>query len=387
VASLSFSERHQLPKLLFLTPNPVDSASERYRVHQFLPYLVRAGFVCTVRPFAVRALHRAIQNERLAPKLLLTPCCYLRRMLHLIAISQYDGVVVHRGIFPFPWSALEKAVIRRHSRVIFDFDDAIHIGHRNIGATRYPWIYKLKYGPGVNEILRHCAHVIAGNRVLADHALGFNSQVSIIPTVVDLDRYTYRPPRGSDETLTIGWVGSRSTSPYLLEIEPVLRRLSETHPGRIRFRLYGHPQRRLNLPNCESLPFSLATEIEDLRTIDIGIMPVPDNDWTRGKCAFKAIQYMAQSIPMVTSPVGMATEVVQHNFNGLCARTPEEWYESLNRLVTDAQLRRRFAEEGRKTVEARYSLQVWAPRFVDLLEDVVRRKQPGAGQARVSAAD
>jgi glycosyltransferase involved in cell wall biosynthesis len=378
---------HQMAKLLFITPYPIESASERYRIYQFLPYLERAGFVCTVRPFATRPLHRAIQAERLAPKLLYTPYCYARRMLDLASISGYDAVVVHRGIFPFLWPALEKMVIRRHTRVIFDFDDAVHLGHRDTVATKYPWIYKLKYGPGVNGMLSQCAHVIAGNRTLAEHALLFNSQVSIMPTVVDLDQYTYQRYRDTGDVVTIGWVGSRSTSPYLLEIEPALRRLSDAHPGKIRFRLYGDPRRKLNLPNFESLPFSLASEIEDLRTFDIGIMPVPDNDWTRGKCALKAIQYMALGIPTVTSPVGMATELVQHNVNGLWAQTPEEWFDTLNRLITDIQLRRMFAEEGRRTVVARYSLQEWGSRLAELFDRILQ--EPGAVVAAhtVSASD
>jgi glycosyltransferase involved in cell wall biosynthesis len=359
-------------RLLFLTPSPTQSASERYRVFQFLPSLERAGYACTVLPFATQRLHRAIQEERLVPKVLLTPVCYLRRMLHLFAVSRYDVVVVHRGIFPFPWPALERMVIPNHTKVIFDFDDAIHIGHQSIGTTRYPWIYKFKYGPSVNEMLRHSAHIVAGNRILADHALKFNPRVSIVPTVVDLDQYTRRPPsRKATEMLTIGWVGSRSTSPYLLAIEPALRRLSEAHPGRIRFRLYGHPERKLNLPNFESLPFSLPSEIEDLQTIDIGIMPMPDNEWTRGKCAFKAIQYMAAGIPTVVSPVGMATDLVQHSVNGFCARTPEEWFEALDRLVSDVQIRRRFSEEGRKTIESHYSLQRWGPELVKLIDSVL----------------
>jgi glycosyltransferase involved in cell wall biosynthesis len=297
-------------------------------------------------------------------------------MLDLAAVSGYDAVVVHRGIFPFPWSALEKMVIRGHKKVIFDFDDAIHIGHRNTETTKYPWIYKLKYGPGVNGILSHCAHVIAGNRTLAEHALQFNSLVSIIPTVVDLEQYAFQIPRIPGDLLTIGWVGSRSTSPYLVEIEPALRRLSEAYPGKIRYRFYGHPQRKLNLPKFESLPFSLDSEIEDLRAMDVGIMPMPDNDWTRGKCGFKAIQYMALGIPTVTSPVGMATELVQDNVNGLSARTPEEWFEALNLLVTDLRLRRRFAEAARKTIEARYSLQTWGPRLCELFDRIL--EQPGA---------
>jgi len=376
-----------MKSLLFLTPSPIESASERYRIYQFLPYLERAGFACTVRPFATRALHRAIQKERLASKLVLTPLCYLRRFFQLSTVSQYDALVVHRGIFPFPWPTLERMIARKHAKVIFDFDDAIHVGHQDIGTTKYPWIYKLKYGPGVNEILRSSTHVIAGNRTLADHALQFNSQVSLIPTVVDLDQYTYQPPRTSSDVLTIGWVGSRSTSPYLLELGPVLQRLSETYPGKIRFRIYGHPERILNLPNFSSLPFSLATEIADLRSIDIGIMPAPDNEWTRGKCAFKAIQYMALGIPTVVSPVGTATELVENNVNGFWARTPQEWFETLSQLVSDAQLRVRFSEAGRKTIESRYSLQAWAPRLTELLQQVLEERHTVMAARAVSASN
>jgi glycosyltransferase involved in cell wall biosynthesis len=306
----------------------------------------------------------------------------LRRAFDLVGLAQYDGVIVHRGIFPLLWPALEKMVIRRHTKVIFDFDDAIHIGHRNTAETKYPWLYRFKYGPGVSEMLSQCAHIIAGNQTLADHALRFNSQVSIVPTVVDLERYLYQPRPDKGDVLTIGWVGSRSTSPYLVEIEPALRRLSEAHPGKIRFRIYGHPQRKLNLPNFESLPFSLGSEIEDLRTLDIGIMPMPDNDWTRGKCAFKAIQYMALGIPTVISPVGMATQVVQHNVNGLWAQTPAEWFEALNCLVTDIQLRRRIAEEGRKAAETRYSLQTWCPRLAELSSRILEGPTPSWQRAR-----
>jgi glycosyltransferase involved in cell wall biosynthesis len=172
-----------------------------------------------------------------------------------------------------------------------------------------------------------------------------------------------------------------------VEIEPAFRRLSEAHPGKIRFRIYGHPKRKLNLPNCESLPFSLASEIEDLRTIDIGIMPMPENDWTRGKCAFKAIQYMALGIPTVSSPVGMASELIEHGRNGLQACTSEEWFESLNLLVVRPELRRQFAEAGRKTVEARYSLQTWGSRFVDLVDTVATGGEPAARKVAASAAN
>lgn len=365
-----------MKRLLFLTPNPIESASERYRVYQFLPHLERAGFRCTVWPFATRSLHLAIQQERLLSKLALTPLGYLRRAAKLPSVSRFDAVVIHRGIFPFPWPALEKLVVRNSTKVVFDFDDAIHIGHQDLNNAAYPWIYKLKYGPGVNELLRHSAHVIAGNQTLAEHARHFNSQVSIIPTVIDADYYSYRPPQHSDGPITIGWVGSRSTSPYLLEIEAALRKLSAAHAGRVRFRIFGHEDRKLDLPNFESLLFSLPTEIDDLRTIDIGLMPMPDNQWTRGKCAFKAIQYMALGIPTVASPVGMTTELIDHGTNGFLARTSDEWFERLDRLVSDFELRRKLAEAGRQTVLTRYSLQAWSPRLIELVESIVLQTRP-----------
>jgi glycosyltransferase involved in cell wall biosynthesis len=166
-----------------------------------------------------------------------------------------------------------------------------------------------------------------------------------------------------------------------------LRRLSEIHGKKIRFRLYGHPQRKLDLVDCQSLPFSLATEIEDISSLDIGIMPMPDNAWTRSKCAFKAIQYMALGIPTVISPVGMAAEVVRPNSTGLWARAPGDWFDALDRLVRDAILRRQFAEEGRKLVEAHYSVQAWAPRYTDLLRDVARGSTVTFRRAVTSVAD
>jgi glycosyltransferase involved in cell wall biosynthesis len=374
-----------MPKILFITRYPKEAGSERYRIHQFLPYLERAGFACTVRTFATAKLFQAIQSGRVLIQLLHAPYCCVRRALDLVNVSQFDAVVMEREAFPFFTPMVEKMVLRRQPKVIFDFDDAIHIGHKNTRGAKYPGIYKLKYGAGVNEVLRHCAHVIAGNRTLAQHALQFNSQVSIMPTVVDVDQYSYRAPRAANDFITIGWIGSRSTSPYLLEIEPALRRIGEAHPGKIRFRLYGDPKCKLNLPNFESLPFSLASEVEDLRTIDIGIMPVPDNEWTRGKCSFKAVQYMALGIPTVASPVGMATELIQHNANGFHARTSEEWFEALSLLVEDIQLRRRFAEAGRKTVETRYSLQVWAPRLAELYDQIVEDPRAVAMARTVSA--
>jgi glycosyltransferase involved in cell wall biosynthesis len=360
-----------MKRVLFLTPNPIESASERYRIHQFVPYLEHAGFECKVRPFADRRLFQAVQASRMTSQLFYAPFSSLRRAVDVYTAPRYDMVVIHREAFPFFCPRVERMVLRRHSRVVFSLDDAIYAGHRDTPNKKYPFVYKLKYGPGVNEVLAKSAHVIAGSRTLAEHARQFNPHVSVVPTVVDANRYAYRAPTASSECLTIGWMGTRSTSPYVFDIAPVLRQLGEVFRGQIRFRMYGDPQLQLPVSNYETRPFSLESEIEDLRRIDIGIMPLPDNEWTRGKCAFKAIQYMALGIPTVSSPVGMASEIIKHNVNGLLASTSGEWFEALARLMRDADLRRRLAEEGRKTIEACYSLGIWAPRFADLLDQIL----------------
>lgn len=356
--------------ILFLTPNPIQSASERYRVYQFLPELQRAGFDCTVRPFATEQLHRAIQDSRLIGAIWGVLPCVIQRARDLRAIGRFDVIVIQREAFPFFHPFVEMKAIRRHPQVIFDLDDAIYIGHRDTGKAKYPWSYKLKYGPGIDRAIGMCCHVVAGSRTLAAHVRSFHPNVTVVPTVVDLERYTYQPPRAHDAQVTVGWVGSRSTSPYLLEIEPALQRLCQAHPGRIRFCTWGDPRRHLQLANFEALPFSLESEIDNLRRCDIGIMPMPDNDWTRGKCAFKAIQYMALGIPTVASPVGAASEVIQHGENGLLAGREDDWFHCLDILVRDRGLRARLSLAGRKTIERGYSLQAWAPRVVDLFERI-----------------
>lgn len=361
--------------ILFLTPSPIQSASERYRIYQYLPHLRRCGFDCTVRPFASEALHRAIQKQAVVGRICGVLSCALQRVRDLSALDEFDLVVIHREAFPFLHPFFEMKAIQRHARAIFDFDDAIHVGHRDTPSMKYSWMYKLKYGPGINIALQKCRHVIAGNRTLAEHAARLNANVTIIPTVVDLQRYTYQPPRETVNAVTVGWVGSTSTSPYLAEIEPALQRLSEVHKGKVRFRTFGDPKRSLKLPDLEAQPFRLDSEIDDLRTIDIGIMPMPDNEWTRGKCAFKAIQYMALGIPAVASPVGVAGEIIQHGKNGLLANSAAEWFSCLDRLVRDVELRRRLSVNGRTTVEREYSLQVWAPRVAELFEKVAGGRQ------------
>jgi glycosyltransferase involved in cell wall biosynthesis len=359
-------------RILFLVAHPIDDASARYRVHQFLPYLESEGHVCTVWSFSTERLFRGLRSKgHWGAKVLETMRCSARQVLRLADLSHFDLVVIHREAFPFLTPLMEKWVLLRHPKVIFSFDDAIYAGHDDVSTLNHPILYRLKYGRGVDEVLRGSLHVIAGNRILADYARQFNPRVSIIPTVVDCAHYPSQPARiNGSGPITVGWVGSRSTAPYLTAIEPALRSLAEANRGKVRFRFFGCPEYQLDVPDFESLPFRLATEVSDLHSIDIGIMPLPDTEWTRGKCAFKAIQYMASGIAAVASPVGITAEIIRDGVNGLLAESTDDWLRALTRLVNDEELRRRLSENARRTVEESYSLQVWGPRLVSLLDRV-----------------
>ena len=358
-----------MPAILFLVAHPVQDASRRYRIDQFLPLLENAGYRCTVSAFSTPRLFEALHLKgNVFRKAYETAYCAVRRILRLSSLSNYDAIVIHREAFPFFMPAFENWVLRRHGRVIFSFDDAIHAGHADLSGLSHPRLYRLKYGRNIEPVIAGSCHVIAGNSVLAGYAKRFNSQVSVIPTVVDCDVYQFKPVCDHAEPLVVGWMGSPSTASYLLTIAPALRQLAETFGNRVKFRFVGCEDIGMNLPRSSYLPFDLSSELPDIRSLDIGIMPMPDTPWTRGKCAFKAIQYMAAGVPTIASPVGVTVELIQHGENGLLAQSANEWFRQLCELVNNLELRRRLCMSARRTIEERFSLQVWGPRFVSLIE-------------------
>jgi glycosyltransferase involved in cell wall biosynthesis len=371
-----------MPKILFLIAYPEDDASCRYRVHQFIPYLEQAGYGCTIAPFASKKLFHALRSRgRLRTKAIEVLRSSMRRLAILRNIDAYDIVVIHREAFPFLAPAIENLVLRRakrskrHTQVVFSFDDAIYAGHDDVSSLSHPWLYRWKHGHGYDEVIRRCDHVIAGNRILAEYACRLNASVTVIPTVVDCAKYQ---PRLVDRTqarpITIGWMGSPTTAPYLQIVEPALLHIASKHPGKVRFRFVGCPEYRLDLQDFTSVPFHVNTEVETLQQFDIGLMPLTDTPWSRGKCAFKAIQYMASGVATVASPIGVTPDLIHSGVNGFLAASSEDWFRTLDELVRDAALRERIAREGRRTIENEYSFEFWAPRMVALFDQLSGRK-------------
>jgi glycosyltransferase involved in cell wall biosynthesis len=195
----------------------------------------------------------------------------------------------------------------------------------------------------------------------------------MIPTCVDTTRFVPRSSPRPEGPLVIGWIGSPTTTQYLATLAGVLRQVAARHPFVLRVSGAAGPI-EFDGVDVRRVPWSLDREVELFNTCDIGVYPLTDDDWAQGKCGFKAIQFMASGVPVVASAVGVNREIIQDGVNGFLAAGPEEWVEKLQRLLVDPQLRARFAEAGRRTVDERYSLRVHAPRFAATLRDAARAR-------------
>ncbi|MDV2502413.1 MAG: glycosyltransferase family 4 protein [bacterium] len=252
--------------------------------------------------------------------------------------------------------------------VVFDFDDAIFLSNTSEPNT---YIERFKRPGKVATIIGWSQEVIAGNAFLAHFARQFNPNVTVIPSAIDTDYYQplEEPPRRKE--IVIGWIGSHSTRKFVATLKPAFQVLATRYPD-VRFELVGTEHPITEVPRLTARLWRLDRELADVRGFDIGVMPMPDDLWTQGKCGFKAILYQALGLPLICSPVGVNRDIVHDGVNGFLADSTEEWVEKLSRLVEDADLRRTLGDKGRQSVEARYSVRAHQDNFLAVLERAAR---------------
>lgn len=277
-----------------------------------------------------------------------------------------------------PWlpARIETALLRRaHVPIVVDYDDATfhaYDRHRNRLVRRV-------LGAKIDQVMRQADLVVVGNAYLGARARSAGARrIAELPTVVDLRRYPPAPPRPAPAggPLTIGWIGSPVTSGYLELLRPALSALRDKIP--LRLRLIGAaPQALAGFP-VERMAWSADGEAAAIAGCDIGVMPLPDRPFERGKCGYKLIQFMAGSRPVIASPVGANRDIVIPGETGFLAAQDADWTAALSRLHDDPPLRQRMGEAGRRRAEALYSLHAAAPRFVELLR---RLAAPRTGAA------
>lgn len=311
-----------MPTILYITKG-IKAASTRYRATDYFPLWRDAGWqpLHASHDGSLSAWYEILRTARRA-----------------------DVVVVVRRTFRFPFLQLLRMVSRR---LVFDFDDAIFV--RGSGET------STSKSARFARTVAACDMVWAGNPYLAEHAGRHNAQVLVIPTALRVQKYAVTPAR-RDDGIDLVWIGSLTTRKHLLTILPALERAAQTIKG-LRLRVIADFSIETRDLEIEAVQWSSQGEADALASAHVGIAPLPDNPFTRGKCGLKVLQYMAAGLPVIASPVGVNAELVHEGVTGYTAVTPDDWVQAMERLAADAELRRRMGNQGRRICTEEYALE------------------------------
>lgn len=352
-------------KVLFLTLYPEIMPSSRYRVYQYIPFLKREGIEADLQPAIPQRTFKFIYNTgNCLGNLSYVLSEGANRIFQLLKCGSYELIFIQKSLTTLNLKCLPYFL--RNKKLVFDIDDNVFaepISTFSLGLLKsFQDTRQASLLAGISRT------VIVGNEYLQSLASQFNKNIRIIPTSVDTERFSPGARESNRGEVVIGWIGGPSTSLYLNMLAGVFKRLKEKY--KIRVMIIGDQNFHIKDIDCESKPWDFNTEVECLRKFNIGIMPLPDNDWTRGKCGLKALQYMAVGIPVVCSPIGVNSEIIKDGQNGLLASTENEWLAKLSLLIEDSDLRKKLGEAGRLTVEEKYSLRINAPKLKEVIESV-----------------
>jgi glycosyltransferase involved in cell wall biosynthesis len=292
---------------------------------------------------------------------------YFRRVGCLFESRGFDLLWIEYELLPWMPDWGEKVLASFGVPYLVDYDDAIF--HRYDLHPRK--LIRLFLGRKIDEVMRKASHVVVGNEYLAERARKSGARrVTILPSVVDLNRYRIQD-RKSKSIFTVGWIGSPTTAPYLQLIAPAIKEFARARE--VRLVLVGSGKAPISGLPVETREWSEETEVKDIKEFDVGIMPLPDDPWSQGKCGYKLVQYMACAVPVVASPVGVNKEIVRNGWNGFLAERKEDWVEALNILYGNPKQREEMGKAGRGLVEEKFCLQVTTRRLLSLLRSAAGR--------------
>lgn len=360
-------------RLVVLCPYPQDVApSQRFKFEQYYAAWRDAGWRVEVHPFWDERGWRALYAPGRAPARALAFVRGLaRRRRAMEAALAADLVWLHLEAVPLgpPW--LERRIARAGVPLVYDVDDLVHLPH---ASRANPFMRRLRSPDKVPELMELADHVVVCTEHLRRLALEHNDAVTSIPSTIDLDRYRPRD-RGQDAPsgdgrVVVGWTGSHSTSPYLHLLDDVLRELQRSE--HVRVRVIGDASFRIPGVELTATDWRSDTEVRDLSEIDVGLYPLPHEEWVLGKSGLKALQYMALAVPVVAEDVGAARTIVDDGRSGFLVRGEDAWLDALRALVRDPGLRRRVGAAGRRTVEERYSVAANVDTYLRVAEDAAR---------------
>ena len=352
--------------IFIIAPYPRGQApSQRFRFEQYLDFLESNGFTIAFYPFNNQKTWKTIYAEgKVFKKILGMLGSFLRRWGLLFQLHKADYLFIHReaaqmGPPLFEWIIAK--VLRK--KYIYDFDDAIWLPNYSESNARF---HRLKAYWKVTYCMKWAYQVTAGNNYLAEFAKQYNTNVQIIPTTIDTENYHNKTINYEKEELVIGWTGSHTTMHYLDELVPVLQQLENKYD--FTFTVISNEARHLPLKSLKFVPWSKETEIKELLQFSIGVMPLKADQWSNGKCGFKALQYMSLGIPSVISPVGVNTEIITNGENGYTPSGSKEWTEALEKLLIDRSLRHKLGKQGQDTIQKHYSVNSQKQHYLNLFQ-------------------
>lgn len=357
-------------RLLVLASKPNGlSPSQRFRLEQWAPHLeTDHGITLDFAPFESSELAQLLyQPGRVGAKALTTLRDYVRRAAILSDARNYDAVVIHREAALIGPAIYERLLAWTGKPIIYDFDDAIWSPAQAWGNGLFS---RLHFTGKTSTICKLATAVTTGNEFLVDYARNRNPNAFIVPTSIELADYPLIPEPHADGLFIVCWTGSTSTLVHFEHARAALEQLATQISLTVKVICNKPPDRPIAGAEMQFVKWSVEGEARELGDCHVGIMPLPDDEVSRGKCGLKALQCMATGRPVVVSPVGVNTEIVQPEHNGFVARDADEWASALRRLASDKELRSRLGRNARRTVEARYRAETSAAKFASVVDQL-----------------
>lgn len=351
-------------KVLYFTKYSRNAGSSRLRSYQYFPFLEKQGIKVEVSPlFSETYLQKLYAGESTKSEALKG---YLKRFLKLFSVRKYDKVVIEKELFPYLPAFVESFFHFFGIEYFVDYDDAVF---HNYDFSSNKFIRKF-LSDKIDRVMKYSVCVVAGNAYLAERArnAGFK-RIEIIPTVIDLVRYEVEENEYSSDSFVVGWIGTKTTfEKHLLPCRNWIKEIQKENPD-VHFHIVGITEDMDLGPNVKYIPWSEDTEVSEIQKMDVGIMPLQDSPWEKGKCAYKLIQYAACGIPGVASDVGMNREVIVPGETGFLAYLDEDWKNAILELKNRPELRKEFGRNAREKVEERFCIQVTAEKWMGLLSE------------------
>jgi len=340
------------------------SPGQRFRIEQYATLLTKYGFAFSFSSFLnPRNYDVNYKKGFVFLKAIALVKGFCKRLLLLFTLKKYDYIFIYREAAPVGPPVFEWLISKLfHKKIIYDFDDAIWMPYM---ITESSILTRLLKNKGkVKKICRWAYKVSCGNQYLCNYAKQYNSNVAYNPTCVDTkDRYNIFSNHNTQK-VTVGWTGSFSTLNYLEDLGPVLQKLQEKYDFNVKVICNRPPA--LAVKNLQYVEWNSENEIAELASCHIGLMPLTDEEWSKGKCGFKLIQYMALEIAPVASPVGVNSIIVDNGVSGFLCSNEQEWYSAIEKLLTGAALRQQMGKEGRRKIVNQYSVESNEANFLGL---------------------